>query len=128
MKIDRRNFFKVSSGVVASLFIPATLRAKIPIEKAQAAHRAFEWIADSDWGTISYVGVFDDFENLLQMNPVDYPQVVNKSDTVKLSLNIEGHPQNACYIGLFNDSGKEVTGKGYSRIKTWFLELVKGGV
>lgn len=126
MDINRRNFFKIGGGVVASIFIPAKLRAKIPVEKSQAAHRAFEWVADSNWGIVSYVGVFDDFENLIQLNPVELPQVITKGDSVKLSLNIEGHPDQACYIGLFNNVGEEISGKGYSRIKTWFLKLVKG--
>jgi len=126
MEIDRRNFFKVTGGVVASLFVPAKLRAVIPVEKESLTPKMFIWTADEDWGIISYVGAFDKYDNLLHMSPVTHPQDVSKGDQVTLTLDLTGDRAIVQYIGLFNDTADEVSSKGYSRIKTWFLKLVKG--
>jgi hypothetical protein len=116
MDINRRSFLKVSSGVIASLLLPVSLVKKIPITKEILENNDLIWTADSNWGTITYVGVYDKKDNLIYMAPVDRVTPVSKGDTASLDLNLEVELKEGYSVGLFSDT-EEISGKGYTRKK-----------
>jgi hypothetical protein len=116
--MNRRNFLKVTSGVIASIFLPVSLVKKIPITKEVLKNSELIWTAESNWETITHIGVYDHYDNLVYMAPVDNVPTVTKDDTASLdlNLNLDLEIKEGYSVGLFSDN-EEISGEGYSRKK-----------